>query len=102
MQPYFLQLQVVNIVGDLSAMVEDISNVERSPHQHLKVFDFEMFSDPTDLLVELAMYFSDNCVALRRIDISYLDAHRPDRDAIRQRLRGKLRSQIQMRFHVLM
>lgn len=93
--------------SDPRVLTEDITDVKRSPHRHLKVLELQMYSQETDHLMELVSYLSDHCVALwkiiiRRGDVDRHEEFPADWEHLKQQLQGKIRSEIQLRLHVLL
>lgn len=96
-------MQVRSSITDRTAPKEDVVNIERSPHQHLRLFEIQDGQGHGDRLVEMATYISDNCVALRKMYMhhptdAYVDELGEWEEHLKQQLQGQLPNYVHVRF----
>lgn len=96
-------MQVRSSNTNRTAPEEDILNAERSPYQHLRLFEIQDGQGHDDRLVELATCFSNNCVALWKIFIhhtwdAYVDELGKWEERRKQQLKGQLPNHVHLRF----
>lgn len=102
-------MQFINIIEKPNVGAEAMANVECSPHQHIRVFEFIGFSAGVEGHMELVTYMVNKCAALQKIIIGH-EPYLPDRSKsaderlasgvyAEQKLQGKVPNHIQLQLY---
>lgn len=99
---FFLHMQFIGEVKDAASHL-GFQVIERSPHHHLKTFEFQgLCGGVSDHIVELVSYISNKCATFREIILGRPLPGKPevqaDRDQFKRQLRAKLPHHIRLRF----